>query len=231
MYDIRQFKPALYVLILLSIAGFAVAAESVTMWALGTAAVLLNARLVRKNLFKAMPRLASNLVTIGALLYVVHEVLTTGATAVLMIGEFLMLLQVVKLWEQRGNRDYAQLLVLSLLLMVAAAISTASIVFGLMLVAFLFLSLYCCLLFHLKVETDAARESTAAPLARKPSPAIVRQDQRHLTQSMRKLTILVSGVSIVFAVAVFISLPARHRGGHAGTRPIQGQPIARRVYR
>ena len=44
----------------------------------------------------------------------------------------MLLLQLVKLYEQRANRDYAQLIVLSLLLMVAAAINTASLVFGLM---------------------------------------------------------------------------------------------------
>ena len=111
-----------------------------------------------------MPRLAvESHHHLRVTIYVFHEVLTSGNTPVLMIGEFLMLLQIVKLWEQRGNRDYGQLLVLSLLLMVAAAISTANIVFGLMLVVYLFLSLYCCLLFHLKVETDAARDAMKTP--------------------------------------------------------------------
>jgi hypothetical protein len=32
----------------------------------------------------------------------------------MIIGKFLVLLQLIKLWEQRANRDYAQLLVLSL---------------------------------------------------------------------------------------------------------------------
>ena len=66
------------------------------------------------------------------------------------------------MWEQRANRDYAQLLVLSLLLMVAAAISTGSLVFGLLFVGYLLTSLYCCLLFHLKVETDDARRTQLA---------------------------------------------------------------------
>ena len=44
-------------------------------------------------------------------------------------------LQLVKLFELRANRDYAQLLVLSRLLMVAGAISTPSLLFGVMLIA------------------------------------------------------------------------------------------------
>ena len=212
MYDIRQFKPAMYCLVLLSITGFCLAIESPPLWLLAVSAVLFNAWLVRRKKFRPMPRFLSNLVTIGSMLYVVHEVLSFGGTAVLYIGEFLMLLQVIKIWEQRGNRDYAQLLVLSLLLMVAAAISTATLMFGLTLIVFLFLSLYCCLLFHLKVETDAARAAINAP-TRSVSPAVLKQDQRHLNRSMRRLTMVVSIVSIAFAVIVFVFFP---RGAGAG---------------
>ena len=102
---------------------------------------------------------------------------------VLVVGDFLVLLQLVKLWEQRGNRDLAQLLVLSLLLMVAASINTASLLFGIMLIAYLFLSLYCCLLLHLKVEAEAAK-AAAGIVDPNPSPAVLRQDQRYLTRSI-----------------------------------------------
>ncbi len=220
MYDIRQFRPALYGLVLVSFTGFAMAAEMPMLWMIGTAAVLLNMWLVRRGRFIAMPRLASNLITIGSLLFVIHQIITTGTTAVLMIGEFLMLLQVIKLWEQRGNRDFAQLLVLSLLLMVAAAISTASLIFGVLLLGFLFLSLYCCLLFHLKVETDAAKLAMTTPRGTI-SLATLRQDQRFMTLSMRKITFMVSIVAIFFAVAVFIAFPRGAGRGCWGRRSLR----------
>src|SRR5206468_11822860 len=106
------------------------------------------------------------------------EIRSGAISPILVIGQFLVMMQIVKLWEQRANRDYAQLLVLSLLLMVAAAISTASLIFGIMLIAYLFLSLYCCLLFHLQVETDEARKGLALP--ERASPSTLRQDQRYL---------------------------------------------------
>src|SRR6185437_11952078 len=218
MYDIRQFKPVLYLLVLTGIFGFALAAESGTLLVIGVVALGSNAWLVHRGVFKPMPRLVSNVVTILALLYAIHEWLTLGVAAVIFIGEFLMFLQMVKLWEQRGNRDYATLLMLSLLLMVASAISTANIFFGVLMVIYLFLALYCCLLFHLKVETDNAREAMFIP-KRKVSPAALRQDQRRLSQSMRKLTGLVSFVGIVFAVAVFIFFPRGTGAGMLG--PVQ----------
>ena len=175
-----------------------------------------------------MPRVLANLVTISVAIYKLHEATVFGGTpVVLQVGDFLMLLQVVKLWEQRGNRDYGQLLVLSLLLMVSAAISTNSFLYALMLIVYLFLSLYCCLLFHLRVETDAATAAISMP-ARAATPAMLRQDQRFLSRSMRKLTMLVSGVSLVFAVIVFLFT---HKGAGEGMLgpAVYGDPVPGRV--
>src|SRR5262245_8688519 len=154
MYDIRQFRPSLYILLLLGMSGFALAAQSPGLWVLAVGGILLNAWLIQTDRFKPLPHLLASAITVASMLYVGLLVIRAGTTPILLIGEFLVLLQLVKLYEQRSNRDYAQLLVLSLLLMVAASINTASLLFGLMLIAYLFLSLYCCLLFHLKIEAD-----------------------------------------------------------------------------
>ncbi len=212
MYDIRQFKPALYLLLLLGMTGFAIAFQSAGIWVLGCGAVLLNGWLIRTGRYAPMPRLVANLITICALLYVIREGFSSATTAVMVIGEFLVLLQIVKLYEVRGNRDYGQLLVLGLLMMVAASINTASLFFGILLIGYLFLSLYCCLLFHLKIEADAAKSAFAVP-EEKFSAAMLRQDQRYLTRSMRRLTVVVSCVAIVFGVLVFLLFP---RGTGAG---------------
>lgn len=212
MYTITQFKPTLYAVLLLGMLGFGLAAESAGIWALGTAGILLNGWLVKTRRFTPIPRLLANLVTIGSMLYVAREVVVPGATPVVVIGKFLVLLQLIKLWEQRANRDYAQLIVLSLLLMVAASISTTSLIFAVLLVAYLFLSLYCCLLFHLKVETDSAHAAFAIPVERI-SPTTIRQDKRFLGRSMRRLTGVVSVVGLATAVVVFLVFP---RGAGAG---------------
>src|SRR3954467_15148716 len=176
MYDIKQFKTTLYILVLLGFSGFALAAQTPGLWAISCLLVLANAWFVKTGLFASMPRSIANSASMIALLYLYTEV-RTGSSPILVIGQFLVIMQIVKLWEQRANRDYAQLLVLSLLLMVAAAISTASLVFGVLLISYLFLSLYCCLLFHLKVETDDARAAFMLP-EEKISPSLLRQDQR-----------------------------------------------------
>lgn len=212
MYNVKQFRPTLYVLLFLGFSGFAIAAESPGIWLVSVGPLLINAWLIRTNRFVPLPRWLANLITVLSLLYVIDRVAAAPAAPILVIGEFLVLLQVVKIWEQRANRDYAQLLVLSLLLMVAAAISTASLLFGILLIAYLFLTLYCCLLFHLKVEAEIALVSTTERLV-PANPATAYQDQRYLASSMRRLTALVAGVSIVSAVIVFLFFP-RGAGGN-----------------
>ena len=206
MYDVRQFRPSLYVLLILGFSGFALAAQAPGLWVLSVSMVLLNAWLIKRGWFSPLPRIVANLVTLAALLYIVVEVRFSNLAPILVIGQFLVLLQLVKLYEQRANRDYAQLLVLSLLLVVAASINTASLLFGILLIVYLFLSLYCCLLFHLKVESDHAKAAIALS-EEKLNPASLRHDQRYLSRSMRKLTLFVSGTAIGMAILVFLFFP------------------------
>src|SRR3954468_21919347 len=215
MYDIRQFRPVLYILLMMGISGFALAAQAPAMWVLASGAVLFNAWLVATDRFRPLPRLLANLITVTALLLAFILLRRKDWPAILVIGQFLVILQVVKVYEQRGNRDFAQLLVLSLLLIVAAAISTASLGFGLLFVSYLFLSLYACLLFHLKVETDHAKAALGVPQD-KLNPMTLRQDQRYLPRSMRRLTALVSIVSVATAVVVFLFFPRNTGAGMLG---------------
>jgi hypothetical protein len=206
MYDLNRFRAALYSLLLLGVWGFAVAAQSPGLWIIATGGILLHVWLVKTGRFVPMPRMLANLVTLASLALVTLEVRAGGTSPILTVGQFIVLLHLVKLFELRANRDYAQLLVLSLLLMVAAAISTASLLFGIMLIVYMFLSLHCCLLFHLKMEVDQARQTYGQPVDQL-SPALLRQDARDLPRSMRRLTWLIAAAGIAMAVLVFLFFP------------------------
>ncbi|MEM8875422.1 MAG: DUF3488 and transglutaminase-like domain-containing protein [Planctomycetota bacterium] len=205
MYNVRQFRPMLTVLLVVGFTGFAIALRSPGWWVLAVGGTLLQAWLVQSGRFRPMPRWIANIA--GIVAFGLGAMMVFGGISpVLGIGRGLVLLQLVTLFEHRTNRDSGKLIVLSLLLMVASAISTASLAFGLLFIAYLFLSLYCCLLFHLKVETDTAKrmmnidEDAANPLT-------LRQDLRHLGSSMRRLTGVVSSVAIVFGVLTFLLFP------------------------
>src|SRR6478735_11497377 len=111
MYDIKQFRPTLYLLLFLGFTGFAVASESAGIWLVSVGALGLNAWLVHTNRFTPLPRWLANIITVLSLLYVADKVAAAPQAPILVIGQFLVLLQIVKIWEQRANRDFAQLLV------------------------------------------------------------------------------------------------------------------------
>ncbi len=212
MPDIRQFKGMLYLVLFLGITGFALSGEVPVLWFLAMIGLGLNAWLVRTGRFRPLPRWLANSLTLMALVYVMAQIALVGSPPLMFIGQFLVLLQLIKLYEQRANRDYAQMLVLSLLLMVAASINTASLLFAVLLIVYLVVALYCCLLFHLKLETDRAK--AACPISpEKINPLTLRQDQRLLPRSMRRFTGFVGAVSIALAVLVFLFFP---RGAGSG---------------
>jgi transglutaminase-like putative cysteine protease len=217
-YDVKQFRPVLYLVVLTAITGFSMAAESQGLWAFGTTVLAVNAFLVFRGRFRPIPRFLSNLISLLAAVYPVIELRDRIGSPIIAVGEYLVILVLVKMWEQRTNRDFVSALVLSLLLMVAAAISTASLLFGTLFITFLFLALYCCLLFHLKTETEEARAVMGIPTADTAAVAGIgepdlRQNQRHLSRSMRRLTGMVATYAIACAVAVFLFFP---RGTGAG---------------
>ncbi|MFT3787952.1 MAG: transglutaminaseTgpA domain-containing protein [Tepidisphaeraceae bacterium] len=215
MYDVKQFKPALYILLAMGFSGFTLAVGAPGLFLLSMGLLGLNVWLVNRGFFRPLPRWVANGLTLVATLYSFSR-LWQGGPAIFPIGEFLLILQLVKVYEQRANRDYAQLLVLSLLLMVAAAISTAVLLFGLLFIAYLLLSLYCCLLFHLKVETDHARSQMGLD-ERRISPMTLRQDQRFLNRSMTHVTSFVSMFAIVMSILVFLFFPRGDGRGLLGS--------------
>jgi Ca2+/Na+ antiporter len=222
MYDIKQFKPALYFVLFLGMTGFSLAVEAPGLFVLSIAVLALHAWLVRTNRFRPLPRIVANAITLVALAYT-FPALRSAVTPIITIGQFLVFLQFVKLFELRANRDYAQLLVLSLLLMVAGAISTPSLLFGVLLVVYLFCSLYVCLLFHLKIENDYALAAQTLPQGQL-NEATVKQDQRYLPRSMRRLAGLVSVAAVGMAVFVFLFFPRGTGAGMFGQ--LQLQPAA-----
>lgn len=210
MHAVRRFKPALYLLVILGMTGFAVASQSPGTWVISVGATLLNLWLVQTGRFRPMPRVVSSFVTVSSVIFLAWMVRSGVSTPILVIGHFLVLLQIIKLYEQRANRDYAQLLILGPLLMVAGSISTYSLIFGLIFICYLFLAMYCCLLFHLKVETDTARKLVGLPPQ---AAAGMGTDETAMHRTMRRLSTLISVTAITFAIGTFLFFP---RGPGAG---------------
>ena len=217
-----HFHRSLFVLVLLGMVLFALAADSLAVWILGGAALLVNAWLVRTRRFTPLPAVAANVLAIAALLVVGRELFNGGASTGLLVAQFLFALMLAKLWQKRTGRDDAQILLLSIVVTGVGALNATSLLFGLLLLAYVPLALFCCMLHHLlaqerKLKSDP-ETNTNVSLA---SSAMTSGQVRTLQQSLRSVRRVVAGLAIpsfLIGAFVFVFFP---RGKGDGTGPAQ----------
>lgn len=132
------------------------------------------------------------------------------------MGHFTMWLQVLLLYGRKSNREYVEILILSLMQMVAASLLSVSVGYGVLLAAYCGLMLFTLLAFQLKATGDvvAGAFRAAVPEGREAAepPAVA---GRGLRWQFRLTALGVGGVAAAVAAAVFLAVP---RSGDARTR-------------
>jgi len=137
------------------------------------------------------------------------------------MGHFTMWLQILLLYAKKTNREYGEILVLSLMQMIGASVLTVSMIFGVLLTAYCVLALFTLLLFHLKATSDLILDANrlAAPAYMDlPRPkAVVCRGHRWQFRGIA----LGIGVGCCFiAIFVFLAIP---RSGQSQLNPNLGQ--------
>lgn len=205
MQELKHFTRALHVLLLMGFTGFAIAAESPGAMLLGVSFTLIHAVLERLGVKVTLPRSVASALAVAMILFVGAQIVRGEMTALLGFSYLLLVLIFIKLFDVRSNRDIAQTLVMSLLLMTAGAVSSANVLFGAIFIVYLLMGLYVSLLLHLKSETDRAVASLAIPRDRVSNPQA--DAQRALRRSIRQVTALVAAIALVVGLAVFLFFP------------------------
>ena len=139
------------------------------------------------------------------------------------LGNYLILIQLCKLFERKKNRDYVQMLVLSPLLVVAATLYCSQLWFALLLGAYGALLCYTGMVFTLKRSLDAA---AGAQLAMEAGPLSPRRVAWNAIRDwpggalIGRTASAMAGMLLV-GVIVFLAAPRTHAGG-TGTDPLGG---------
>ncbi|MBL4701968.1 MAG: DUF3488 domain-containing protein [Phycisphaeraceae bacterium] len=137
------------------------------------------------------------------------------------MGHFTMWLQILLLYAKKTNREYGEILVLSLMQMIGASVLTVSMIFGVLLTAYCVLALFTLLLFHLKATSDLILDANrlAAPAYMDlPRPkAVVCRGHRW---QFRGIALGVGAGCCFVAVFVFLAIP---RSGQSQLNPNLGQ--------
>lgn len=101
-------------------------------------------------------RLMVNASVVAATIAMIMELAGQPGRLLASLEHYLILIMLCKLFERKGNRDYVQMLAMSILLMVAAALSAHQIWFAVALVVHLALCSYVAMVFTIKRGLDAA---------------------------------------------------------------------------
>jgi len=114
---------------------------------------------------RPLPRWMVLLAAIVAAAFIPFDMIRNDGALIVPVGHFTMWLQIALLYARKSNRDYAQLLVLSLLQMISATVLSATMIFGALLLAYCVLAMFTVLLFQLKATNDLVFQANqkAAP--------------------------------------------------------------------
>jgi len=207
----RQFRQLAFIQVLLSMLAFCIAEGQPALLAL-VAVVGLASWFVTEGPKRAgLNRNLLNLGAIGSVVLMLTEALLTGgANPVILVGHFTISLQMVLLFAKKTRREYVQLAVLSPLQMIAGSVlpGGVTLVYGVLLLLYCFLTLLTVLAFQLKSAGDLVhqRHRGARPDADPPDRPEQISGPRHRLHF--RVSALVIGLCCgLIAGAVFIVIP------------------------
>ncbi|MAA52598.1 MAG: hypothetical protein CMJ41_06185 [Phycisphaerae bacterium] len=205
----RLYPRLSFILVFTAIVAHCIAQQEILLVLLAGALAVASRSVCEGPRGRALPRPWSLLLTCVALVWAVVSIVRDPAAAIQCIGTFVVWLTLIKMYERRSIENEAERLILSLLLMVLAALVSIDLLFGLMLVAWTALAITVLLLFQLYHGQELVRMQMGqvvdhvAPVdvPRRPvmGPA-VRRD-------FRRITVGLIAVGLAVSVALFIAVP------------------------
>ena len=221
----RRYHTASHAAVLLGIMTFCVADASPGLALLATVMVAGSWVLFRDTVVSPLPRWAVNLLLLGATANLfrlsIFSAVPLKEVAITILGEYLIYLQLIKLFESRTPRDQAQLLVLNVMLVIGAVLTSVTLNVGIMLLLYAPVFLYAVLLYQLY----AGQHRAVAPRNR-PAPALVglvADAGRRVAWHLRFITALALVVIIAGASGVFVVMPRNLGDEFIGRVP---EPVA-----
>ncbi len=157
---------------------------------------------------RPIPWWVINLLAVVAAVWMISRLVLANPNIIVTMGHFTMWLQVLVMFARKSNRDYGQVLMLSLIQMIGASVLSVSIIYGLLLAIYCVLAVLTVLIFQLKSSRDRVHEENLASASDKrrvirPKPVIGRGFHWHLRSA--GAAVLVGCAAV--AAAVFVLIP------------------------
>ena len=221
----ERFRRLVFAQVLLGVVAFCMAEPNPGLLLMAGALTAMSWYVTEGPTGRPLPRWAITLAALAAVAWLGIDLVRQQGDLLVVMGHFVMWLQVVVLYGEKRNSEFAQLLVLSVLLMIAASALPGGVtmIFGLLLGAYCVMSLFTVLLFQLKLAADVVHDANraAAPagaVVSRPKPVFGRGVRWHLRGAAGLVGLGCGGVAVV----IFIVTP---RSG-AGPSNVDDAPLA-----
>ena len=219
---LRAFPILANAVVLLSIVGVSVATRSIGLLLVGGVLAALSWYVTEGPRGRSLPDWTANILIVAASLNVVVDLVQHTDEILAVLGRFVVLLTLVKLYQRKSPRDYAQLLGLSLLLMLVGSIQSNNLLFAVTLMLYTVLGLYVLLLFQLYAahEHNRSARRDAIPKGYRLAPSVQPIVGRRTGYHLRVLMIFIAAAGLGASSLLFVVFPRNIGEGLIATETI-----------
>lgn len=208
---LRSFPLLAFAVALLGIAGYCIAAGSIGLLLVAGALAVMSWYVTEGPRGRSLPKWVSNVLLVAVLINFFVDYFQHMAPEEVMgvLGRFSVWLMLIKLYERKEPRDHAQILLLSLLLMLTACFLSNELLFGIILLLYAVLGLYVMVLFQLHSAFEAAKTARrkTAPRGYRLVPSVRAIIGRHVGLHFRTLVAGIGLMGILLSAMVFGLFP------------------------
>jgi transglutaminase-like putative cysteine protease len=210
---LRSFPILAYAVVLLSIVGVGVATESPALLLVCGALAALSWYVTEGPRGRSLPHWTANVLVVAVLLQSLVDLAQHYHDVMGVLARFIVWLTLIKLYQQKSARDYAQILGLSLLVMLIGALRSTDLLFAAVLLLYAVLGLYALLLFQLYAAHERTRSARlrAIPAGYRLLPSLQPIVGRRTALHLRSLTATVTVAGLAASTILFVLFP-RERG-------------------
>ncbi len=220
---LRTFPILAHAVVLLSIVSVSVATQSAGLLLVGGVLAALSWYVTEGHRGRSLPNWTAYILIIIAMVIVVLDLLVLHIDDILgALGRFVVLLTLIKLYQQKSPRDYAQLLGLSLLLMLVGCVQSNNLLFAATLLLYAVLGLYVLLVFQLYAahERNRAARLDAIPDGYRLVPSLQPILGRRTAFHLRSLMAVIAAAGLFTSGLLFVLFPRDVGRGLAGLHSI-----------
>lgn len=212
----RRYHLASHLAVLTGILANAVAEADPLIFLIGVTGVGISYSMFRDRLTSPMPRWVANTMLLAALVLMFRAATGNLEDVVSVVAQYLVYLQLIKLFETRTARDQAQVLMLSLLVAISAVLTSVTLQVALVLLIYMPLAFWTVVLYQVyagQLRTHSQR--VRAGVAEADDPPDKPLDRIALRTVRRLVIVTLVGVSLT-ATVVFLLMPREIGGGAFG---------------